>query len=109
MTRFSWVSLLLGGLLVSLLPAQTQLENDEQSLRNHRLPTDMEGLITFFQQRSLKEGDEKQLEQLVRELGSNAYQVREPAAKKLEMRGPAALPFLKNALKNTPLETKRRA
>ena len=109
MNRLCWLGVVFGWLLVAAVQAQTQLETDEQTLRSHGLPTDAKGLLNFFVQRSLKDGDAKHLEALVRKLGSDVYGVREPAKKELIIRGPVALPFLRGALTNSPLEMKRRA
>ena len=65
MKRLRWVGVVLGWLLVTVAQAQTPLETDEQTLRTHNLPTDAKGLLNFFVQRSLKEGDAKQLEALI--------------------------------------------
>jgi HEAT repeat protein len=109
MKRLCWIGVVVGWLLVTFAWAQAPLETDEQTLRNHNLPTDAKGLLNFFVQRSLKEGDAKHLDALVRKLGSDVYSVREPAKKELIIRGPVALPFLRGALSNSPLEMKRRA
>lgn len=98
--------------LFSLSDAQTtptQLESDEQTLKTLRLPTDTEGLMNFFRQRSLKEGDEKHLTALSRQLGSDVFSVRDKAAKELISRGPVALPFLKDTMSKGSLEAVRRA
>jgi putative membrane-bound dehydrogenase-like protein len=65
--------------------------------------------VMLEQDRSLKEGDAKHLEALVQKLGSNVYSIRESAKKALMARGPVALPFLRGALSNSPLEMKRLA
>src|SRR6476619_6761448 len=107
MIRLHAISLLMLGLLAGIVQAQSQLETDEQTLRNSKVPTETEGLLQFFQKRSLKEGEAKVLEDLVQKLGSEVYRIREPAAKELVASGPMALPFLKAALKSSPLEMKR--
>jgi HEAT repeat protein len=111
MKRIVWLGVLFGLGLATCHFAftQTQIDSDELTLKSHRLPTDTEGLLTFFRKRSLKEGDAKNIESLVRKLGSNVYREREPAAKELISYGSAAIPFLKTALVNSPLEMKRRA
>ena len=53
------------------------------------LPTETRGLIQFFEQRSLKQGDETHLASLVQDLGKGVYLRREQAARQLELRGPA--------------------
>src|SRR5437588_494560 len=88
---------------------QVPAEADEQLLKGAGIATDNDGLIKFFQLRSLKDGDRKTLEDLVQQLGSNNYKERESATKELILRGPVALPFLKAGLKEASLETVRRA
>lgn len=111
MTRQRWIGVFLGLLLVTCARAQTQLETDEQTLKNHKppIPTDAKGLIEFFVKRSPKDGEAKHMELLVRKLGSDVYAIREPAKKELIERGPLALPYLSAALTNSSLEMKRRA
>ena len=109
MNRLRWFVVVLGSLLATSVHAQTPLETDEQTLRSHNMPTDGKGLLNFFQQRSMKDGDATHLEGLVRKLGSDVYREREPAAKELILRGPVSVPFLRSVLSNSPLEMKRRA
>ncbi len=109
MNRLRLIGVVFGWLVVTCVQAQTPLELDEQTLRTHEVPTDAKGLLNFFEKRSLKDGDAKELEAMVRRLGSEVYSIREPAKKELIARGPAALPFLRAALTNSQLEMKRRA
>lgn len=111
MKRLRFIGVLFGWLLVTCAQAQTQLETDEATLKNHKPPiaTDAKGLIEFFVNQSPKEGDAALMEALVRKLGSDVYSIREPAKVQLIKRGPLALPYLRGALTNTPLEMKRRA
>jgi HEAT repeat protein len=109
MKRFRWIGVLVGCLVASCAVAQTQLETDEATLKAAKLPTDGPGLLEFFVSRSMKEGDAKELESLVKALGSGVYSERETATKKLVARGPVSLPFLRGALSDSPLEMKRRA
>jgi len=69
----------------------------ELTLKSAKLPTDGPALLEFFTSRSLKEGDAKELEALVKSLGSGMYVERESATKKLVSRGPVSLPFLRGA------------
>src|SRR5207244_648397 len=80
--------------------AQDQAQLDEQLLKTAGLPTDTEGLLTFFKQRSLKDSDRGKFEELVRTLGSKSFKERTYAEKELLVRGPLALAFLKAALKD---------
>ena len=43
MKRLRWIGVVLGWMLVTFARAQTPLETDEQTLRNHNLPTDAKG------------------------------------------------------------------
>lgn len=99
----------LASLLIPSIPGQTPAQLDEQQLKALGLPTDTEALLTFFRQRSLKDGDRKVIEDLVAKLGSERYAERTSATKELLLRGPLALPFLRAALKDQPLEVVRRA
>lgn len=83
-------------------------EVDEQILKSGGIPTDDAGLLRFFQLRTLKEGDQKVMEQLVRQLSSDLYKEREHATKELLLRGPLALNLLLEAKKDASLEVQRR-
>ena len=110
MSRFRWIGVLLACFLAVAAKAQTPLESDEQTLRANKLPTDAKGLLAYFEKQTLKEGEAKHLEALVKKLGSDVYREREPAAKELIERRAAALPFLRASLTDRPsLEMKRRA
>src|SRR5262245_5762919 len=102
------LSLVVFGLAASA-PAQDSEQADEQLLKSAGLPTDNNGLLDFFRKRSLKDGDRDRLTELTRQLGSKVYREREQAAKELVLRGPLALPFLREATKNSDLELARRA
>src|SRR5262245_32289583 len=105
-------------LFASLAPMQSALgqssnrpqatEIDEQVLKSAGIPTDNDGLVRFFQLRSLKEGDQKQLEELVNKLSSDTYKDREHATKELLLRGALALKVLKEVKADASVETKRR-
>lgn len=99
----------LASLLTPSMPGQTPAQLDEQQLKTLGLPTDTPALLTYFRQRSLKDGDRKVLEELVAKLGSETYSDRARATRELLLRGPLALPFLRAALKDQPLEVVRRA
>ena len=110
MNRLRWIGVVFGCLLATSTFAQTQLETDVQTLKSAKLPTEGPALLDFFVTRSLKEGDAKELGPLVKNLDSGVYLDRVSATKAIILRGPAALPFLRGALANSPtLEMKRRA
>src|SRR6266508_3363246 len=102
MHRCRLIAVLVSLFLLGVLPepgsqarAQDQAQLDEQLLKTAGLPTDTEGLLTFFKQRSLKDSDRGKFEELVRTLGSKSFKERTYAEKELLVRGPLALAFLK--------------
>src|SRR5262245_51285293 len=109
------LQLLLFLLLLSLLGADqialSQSSNadlDEQLLRSAGLPTDDAGLLAFFTNRTLRASDRPVLERLMVDLSSSELKVRQKADRELTLRGPVALPFLKEGLKGASLETTQR-
>lgn len=109
MNRLCWIGVVCGCLLATGASAQTQREADEQTLKAQKIPIDAKGLIEFFEAKSPRDGEAKELEAMVRKLGSEVYAVRETAKKDLIKRGPPALPFLRAGLTNSGLEAKQRA
>jgi HEAT repeat protein len=101
------------GLLAAALAAvgsgQQLAGPDEQLLKAAGVPTDNEGLLQFFRHRSLKDGDRALLTELVRKLDSGVFKERDDAMRELTLRGPAAVPFLKEgSARKTSLESVRR-
>src|SRR5262245_44008648 len=82
---------------------QSPVAQEEQALKSAGLPTDDQSLLDFFRHRSLKDGDREKLQELVRQLGSKIYKERDRAVNDLIVRGPTALPFLKEALRHGDL------
>ena len=111
MYRHHWIGVLCGLLLATCARGQSQLDTDEATLKTQSPPvaTDGPSLLKFFEDQSLKAGDAQRIEGLIKKLGSDVYREREPAAKELITKGPAALPFLRGVLATAPLEMKRRA
>lgn len=88
--------------------AQSSVELDEKTLQSTGIATDDKGLLNFFRVRSLKDADRPMMEELVQKLGSDIYKERELASRDLLSRGPVSLPFLKEGLRDAPLERSRR-
>jgi HEAT repeat protein len=84
-------------------------EDEEKILQAAKLATDNSALLAYLQARTLKEEDRVRIERLVQDLDSSKYTVRENATKALKQLARPALPFLKKALKNSPLEVAQRA
>jgi HEAT repeat protein len=95
-------------MLASLLSAQTPAEVDVQQLQALGLATDTEHLLDFFRQRTLQDHDRPRLEEMVRQLEHTEYGARTKATQQLLEYGPAALPFLREILKKSSLESVRR-
>ncbi|HYT93770.1 MAG TPA: HEAT repeat domain-containing protein, partial [Gemmataceae bacterium] len=82
---------------------------DEATLRNAGIGTGANGLLEFFQKRTLDEKAQEHLKQLIAQLGSRSWSAREKATKELIARGVPAVPFLKAAVEDSDLEMVRRA
>lgn len=66
-------------------------------------------LLVIAPTRGERPEDQKRPDQLVLELGSRSFQVREQATKSLIMAGPSALEYLQKASKSSDAEIRRRA
>src|SRR5262249_44687345 len=82
---------------------------DEGTLKAAKLPSDGPALLDFLRSQVLTDADRKKIEQLVRQLGDDAFQMREKASAALVGRGAAAIPFLRPAVNSSGLEVARRA
>lgn len=83
--------------------------SDEKMLMDGKVATDTAGLLAFFRSRTLSEADQQQMTQLIRQLGSDQFALREEAAQKIVSRGESALPFLRPAIRDPDAEVARRA
>src|SRR5256712_9007774 len=82
---------------------------DEQLLKSVRVGTDGPALLEFFRKRSLTDEGRKKIQDLIRKLGDDSFQVREKASADLVALGTVAVPFLREALKDkSDLEVVRR-
>jgi hypothetical protein len=86
-----------------------ELARAEQVLAEAHLPTDGPGLLHFLQERTLSEEQIERLAATIELLGDDDFQVRCQASQKLIAAGPAAVPFLRAALKDPDLEISQRA
>ena len=82
---------------------------DEQLLKQARIPTTGSGLVDFFKDRTPEAGDDKTLKSLITKLGDESFEVREEASKKLTALGPRARAALRKAANDPDLEIARRA
>jgi hypothetical protein len=85
------------------------VREDEQALTAAHLGTDGPALLDFFRKRTPVEADRHKIESLITELGDDSYLVREKASADLVALGAAAVPLLREALKDEDIEVARRA
>src|SRR5688572_20049873 len=71
---------------------------DEKLLQDARIGTDGPSLLAFFRRRSPTGEDEQRLRDLVQQLGSGKFAMREKASRELVERGTPALRLLRDAL-----------
>jgi hypothetical protein len=89
-----------------LLDSSTE---DEQLLKEAKIPTDGPGLLAYLQGRIPSEAARKEIEDLVRQLGDGNFGKRQKASAALIAAGPRAAPFLQQARKLPDKEIARRA
>ena len=82
---------------------------DEKLLREHRIATDGPGLLDYFRKRTLSDAGLARINEMVRQLGDDEFEVRERASEGLVALGMAARAALRAALKDPDLEIRRRA
>jgi hypothetical protein len=81
----------------------------ERSLKDMEIPVENEGLLKYLRSR-VQAGDPiEKVKQLIRQLGDDAFEVREKATKDLIAVGQAAVPLLRQAAKDPDPEVSRRA
>jgi HEAT repeat protein len=83
--------------------------SDEALLKKQNLGTDETALLDILRKRTLNEGDQKRLRQLIVDLGAPDFPTRNRASKLLIKEGTPALAFLRPALKSPDAEVTRRA
>jgi PQQ-like domain len=92
-----------------LCGASDSKDPEEHLLEQNGVSADGPGLLDFFRNHSPAEADQRRLEQLIRQLGSEDFAEREQASRALVAWGPGALPLLKHALESEDREVVRRA
>jgi hypothetical protein len=110
------LSLALAGLVAFALSAFAQPvkdtglpKEDLDVLKRVNLKADAASLLDYLRKQTHPEADPKQMEQLIRDLGDDVFQVREQAYGKLITLGKTALVGLKQAEKDTDPEVRHRA
>jgi hypothetical protein len=90
-------------------PDPDSLQADERALEAAKLGTDGPALLKFLRKQILVEADQERIALLVKQLGDDAFNVREKASAELAALGPRAIPLLRPALKDRDPEVARRA
>jgi peptidyl-prolyl cis-trans isomerase B (cyclophilin B) len=85
------------------------IKDDEETLKAAGLGTDDAALIDFFRSKTPVDADREKIAALIRELGDNAFRVREKASSELVKIGVRAAPFLRQAKDSRDFEVARRA
>ena len=110
MTRRCLVVPALGLLLAAGSPAAPDEDGaDEAALRSAGLRTDGAALLDFFRKRTPREADRARIAELVRQLGSDEFDLREKASQALVAQGAAARKALQGATGSGDPEVARRA
>src|SRR5947209_20078087 len=78
-------------------PADEETAADERVLKGAGLSPDDKTLLDFFRKRTLSDADRAAVELLIKQLGSEAFDAREEASKKLPAYGTTILPALRAA------------
>jgi HEAT repeat protein len=86
-----------------------QIAADLAILKNAAVKSDVPALLNLFKKRTLLDRDRETVHACIRRLGSETYRLREQAMGELIRRGPAIVPMLREATKDTDLEIARRS
>ena len=81
---------------------------DQKTLRDVGIPQDGPALLDYFRKRTLPKADEKQIEELIRQLGDDDFVTREEAYTSLAALGAAATGALKKYAADTDTERRKR-
>ncbi len=82
---------------------------DERLLGGAHVSTDGPALLDFFRERTMTAAQQARLDELVKKLGDDEFDVREKASVELVKAGRLAVPLLKVAMKESDAEVSRRA
>jgi HEAT repeat protein len=88
---------------------EAMISADEARLKSAGLGSDGAALLDFLKKRTVSKDDLVRLAALVRNLGDDHFSVREKASADLAAAGRAAIPLLREAVKEGDLEISRRA
>jgi HEAT repeat protein len=109
-TRPGLLTALLAALVIGRpAPAAEAGAADKEVLKTAGLGTDGAALLEYFRARTLTEANRARIKDLIARLGHRFYKERNKASAELAALGPAALPWLREAMHSRNLEVYRRA
>lgn len=82
---------------------------DEKRLKGAGVATDATGLVGFLKKQKPDSVDAERIKKLIQQLGDDDFDVREKATEEVVKLGATAVPFLKQATKDSDAERSRRA
>jgi hypothetical protein len=82
---------------------------DEETLRDAKIGTDGPALLEFFRKRTVSDTERDKIRMYIRQLGDDAFEVREKASSALIAIGKPAEKYLREATQSADLEVSRRA
>ena len=88
---------------------EQRLAEDVKCLQDAGVATDGPGLLEFLRKKTLSEDQRRGIKELIEQLGSKDFKVREKATKQLRALGQAAVPALEAALEHADFEVATRA
>jgi hypothetical protein len=85
------------------------IQADLKTLEQAQIGTEDSALLEFLRRRTLSDLDRSKIQGLIRDLGDNAFEVRERSSAQLVAIGAKAVPLLRQATRHPDFEIKRRA
>ena len=101
-------TVLVGGFGATQQPAEKPSSADELFLQQAKIATEDGALLHLLAGRILQDPDRIAIQNLIGNLDSNEFQLRQRAQTILVQRGPLAVPFLKKALPRASLDLRKR-
>lgn len=87
---------------------ESELTQVEKRLQNAGVKSDTDSLLNYLRMRTLSDSERAKLATTVRQLGDNAFEIRQQASAALVNAGRIAVPLLRQGLKDPDLEIVRR-
>jgi hypothetical protein len=114
MERKMFLAVLAFGLIVIGAQSNAATEDefgkaDLETLKQAKIDSDDSALLEFLRRRTLSLQDRSRIQRLIRDLGDNAFKVRERSSAQLVAVGAKAVPQLRQATRHPDFEIKRRA